>query len=454
MTATRDHGRGVGDELASALPEQLSVSVELPAQVHETPDDEAMVAIDEVAITPVPEDAPTTRSIAIVPELVLTRPEPVGDAELAEPGPPALPGDDPRTVHEPDLGEEEPAPADEPHWEQVLQTGRRVAPEGIWPEFVYGITLHLVNIGDSPRVRARKELDARIARDLGRPVSVPVLSRKGGVGASTIALLLGMALADARRDGVLAVDAHGDRGTLIERVIRRSPSTVRDVVHGARGIQDSEQLAKHVSRDATRLDVLASTSDVSGDAFGPDGFNVVSDIAERYYGVILSDVGAGLVAPLQRAAVQRADAAVLVSGASIDEARAASDAVSWLEANGAAELAANLVLAVNTATPGTDLDQLDEIEAHFAPRVRAVVRIPYDPGLAAGGTIRWNELEPLTRSSARDLAALLVDGLAPQRVLAAPGIAEPAAAPQFARDQSAPEQAAASAAVRTWMTRG
>jgi hypothetical protein len=39
------------------------------------------------------------------------------------------------------------------------------------------------------------------------------------------------------------------------------------------------------------------------------------------------------------------------------------------------------------------------------------VRIPYDPYLAAGSVIEWNRLSPYTRDSARELAALVVEGM-------------------------------------------
>ena len=73
------------------------------------------------------------------------------------------------------------------------------------------------------------------------------------------------------------------------------------------------------------------------------------------------------------------------------------------------------MVALNTATHGTNLVKLEEIEAHFRSRVRDIVRIPYDPALATGSVIRWPDLQKLTRNAARDLAALVIDGLPEQR---------------------------------------
>lgn len=43
--------------------------------------------------------------------------------------------------------------------------------------------------------------------------------------------------------------------------------------------------------------------------------------------------------------------------------------------------------------------------------MREVVRIPYDPVLATGSVIRYRELAAITRNAARELAAIVVDGL-------------------------------------------
>jgi MinD-like ATPase involved in chromosome partitioning or flagellar assembly len=75
----------------------------------------------------------------------------------------------------------------------------------------------------------------------------------------------------------------------------------------------------------------------------------------------------------------------------------------------------NAIVALNTATQGTNLVKLEEIEAHFRSRVREIVRIPYDPQLAAGSVIDYEELRELTKTSARELAALVIDGLPARR---------------------------------------
>lgn len=397
----------------------MKFTVDLPPEVHETPDDEAIVAIDDVAIAPGDVGVLTTTSIEIVPELVIAAAEAAQARELEaagqpepEPGIPPLPESvvtlsrRGRTYHD---------PSEDYMYEPFLKprAGKPAAPEGFWPELVYGVTLTLVNIGDSKLVRARKHLEARIASPVGDGARfVPVISRKGGVGATTVTALLGMALAEVREDRVLAVDAHPDRGTLAERVTEPSAASVRDVVELAPRIRAADDLDELVGRDRTSLEVLASDSDpAQARPFDGDAYNVVADVAERFYSVVLTDGASGVLEPVMQAALNRADGVVIVSGGSADEARLASEIIDWLEANDLTDLAANAVVAINTATSGTVFDDLDQIEAHFLSRVRDVVRIPYDEELVAGTPVRFGALRPYTRDSARDLAALVMDGV-------------------------------------------
>lgn len=294
------------------------------------------------------------------------------------------------------------------------KSGRhRVAPEGFWQRLVYEVSFHTINLGDSRAARERKALDRRIGAGFDHGARfVPVLTRKGGVGKTTVTTLLGMALAEVRDDRVIAIDANPDRGTLAERVPKSTGATVRDVVNLAAGISGFTDFAELVSKDPTRLHVLASDTDpLLSEAFDEDDYNVVADQAARFYSIVLTDCGTGVVHSVMKPTLERADGLVIVSGGSIDEARLASETLTWLEANGYGHLVERSVVALNTATQGTNVVKLDEIEDHFLSRVRDVVRIPYDPYLAAGSVIEWNRLSPYTRDSARELAALVVEGM-------------------------------------------
>jgi MinD-like ATPase involved in chromosome partitioning or flagellar assembly len=292
--------------------------------------------------------------------------------------------------------------------------GARPAPEGFWRELAWGLTLTLVNLGDSRAVRARKALEARIAAPLDGARFVPVISRQGGIGATTVTTLLGMALADGRDDRVVALDAHPDRGTLAERITDgEPPAGMRHLVDQATAVRSLDDMTGRVTRDPeTGLDVVASTSDPAHErTLHPAGYETAADVAGRLYGIVLTDGASGVLEPVMKAALRRADGLVLVSGGTSEQARLASETVTWLEQNDLAELAEGAVVAINTATPGTRYESLDAIEAHFLARVREVVRIPYDEELVAGAPVRYGALRPDTRDAARDLAAKVIDGL-------------------------------------------
>ena len=292
----------------------------------------------------------------------------------------------------------------------------RPEPEGAWRHLVYTLSGRRLNLGDSKRARARKELDRRIAAPLhGGAKFVPVLSRKGGVGKTTVTTLLGMALADAREDRVIAVDANPDRGTLADRIGRTSGKTVRDLVRARADVRGFNDISDIVARDHTRLDILASDTDPHvSEAFSDDDYRSVAEVAAHFYSVVLTDTGTGIVHSVMGATLERADDIVVVAGLSVDEARLASETLTWLETNGFADLVRRAVVVLNTARPGAALVRAEELEAHFASRVRTVVRVPYDPHIASGSAITFRDLQPETREAARQLAATLVEGLRQQ----------------------------------------
>ncbi|MDN3311915.1 MinD/ParA family protein [Microbacterium oryzae] len=302
--------------------------------------------------------------------------------------------------------------------DRLLESGavRRPEPEGPWRQLVYRATRGVVNLGDSRAVRERKDVSRRIAVPLvGAARFVPVLSRKGGVGKTTVTALLGMALADARDDRVIAVDANPDRGTLAERIARSTGRTVRDLVRNRDSVRGYAEMSAHVVRDETRLDVLASDTDPRlSEAFSDQDYRTVADVAAHYYSIVLTDTGTGIVQSVMGATLDLADQIVVVAGLSVDEARLASETLTWLEANGHSERVRHAVVVLNQSTPGAPVVRLDELETHFRSRVRAVVRLPYDPQLATGSAITYAELRPATRDAARVLAARVIEGLRPQ----------------------------------------
>ena len=383
--AAREGSEGREPANTAATATDQIITIDLPPTVHETPADEAAIALNDIPVDPVlakPVEQGVTTTITMTADAVASRPE---TPAMLTP-------------------------------ERIVSTRGKAKPkppEGGLQRFIYELTFHAYHPGDAKPVRSRKSLEQRIARRLDGPARfVAVLSRKGGVGKTTVSTLLGMALASIREDRVVAIDANPDRGTLAERITKTTEETVRDLVESAADIHAFSDFQKRVSRDETRLDILASDTNPNlQEEFDADDYNTVADLAKRFYSIVLTDCGTGMIHSVMKATLDRADQLVVVSGGSLDEARLTSETISWLENNGYEDLARHAVVALNTATQGTNLLILDELEEHFASRVRDIVRIPYDPLLATGATIHFDALKPLTQESIRELAASVVDGL-------------------------------------------
>jgi MinD-like ATPase involved in chromosome partitioning or flagellar assembly len=186
------------------------------------------------------------------------------------------------------------------------------------------------------------------------------------------------------------------------------------VVQQADAISTFAAMSELVTHDASRLDVLASDTDpATAEAFGEQDYRTVADVLARHYSVVLTDCGTGMVHSVMRGTLDLADELVLVSGSSVDEARLASETLTWLEARGYGHLVRTAVVALNTATPSATRLDVRELRKHFESRCRVVVQLPYDAHLAEGAEIDLRRLEPETRDAALELAAHVVDGLGP-----------------------------------------
>jgi MinD-like ATPase involved in chromosome partitioning or flagellar assembly len=160
----------------------------------------------------------------------------------------------------------------------------------------------------------------------------------------------------------------------------------------------------------SRLEVLVSESDpLASLAFSENDYRIISDILERFYNLILTDCGTGLLHSAMVGVLAKADQVVIVSSASLDGARSASATLDWLEAHNYSDLARESVTVITSVRPQAATVHLDEIISHFARRTRAVVAVPYDPHLAEGGQIDLSQLSKGAYQAYLELAAEIAD---------------------------------------------
>ncbi|MFF4988660.1 AAA family ATPase [Streptosporangium saharense] len=296
-----------------------------------------------------------------------------------------------------------------------LLRGRRNAPSGGWRRLVYRASAGLIKPGESPEVRRRRELVTRARTPVATGHHrVAVLSLKGGVGKTTTTVGLGATLAQSRGDRVIAVDANPDRGTLSDKVELETSATVRDLLNERKQIKRYVDVRAFTSQAPSRLEILASDRDPSvSEAFSSSDYQSVAQVLENFYSICITDCGTGLLHSAMSGVLGLADQLVLVSSPSVDGARAASATLDWLEAHHYEELVRSATVVLCSVRPRSKSTvDLDRLEAHFAARCRAVIRVPYDPHLEEGAEIELDRLQPATRDAYLRLAASVGDGFA------------------------------------------
>jgi MinD-like ATPase involved in chromosome partitioning or flagellar assembly len=290
---------------------------------------------------------------------------------------------------------------------------RRARPQSGWRKRVYALTGSKINFGLSRADRRRADLIERARTPVGGCYRLAVISLKGGVGKTTTTAALGAMFADLRGDRVIALDANPDRGTLSERAPRESGASVRHLLAARADLHRYADVRAFTSQSPTRLEVLASDSDPHvSHAFSEADYRDTVAILERFYNLVLTDCGTGLLHDAMRGILGLANSLVVVSSASLDGARSASATLDWLEAHGLEALAKNAVVVISSVRPGGGIVDVLQLEDHFASRCRDVITIPYDPHLESGGVLDIAELEQDTADAYLELAAAVGEGFA------------------------------------------
>ncbi|AFM15459.1 ATPase involved in chromosome partitioning [Mycolicibacterium chubuense NBB4] len=296
----------------------------------------------------------------------------------------------------------------------LLGKARR-APSAGWRKWLYWGSARLVNMGESPAAVRHDTLVAQVQRPLRGCYRIAMLSQKGGVGKTTITATLGATFAITRGDRVIAVDANPDRGTLSQKVPLETPATIRHLLRDAEGIASYSDVRRYTSQGASHLEVLASESDPAvSEAFSAEDYSHTLEVLERFYSVVLTDCGTGMLHSAMSAVIDKADVLVVISSGSVDGARSASATLDWLDAHGHEDMVRNSIAVINAVRhrsrrSRTKVD-LTKVTDHFARRCRAVCQVPFDPHLEEGGEISLDRLRAETREALLELAATVADG--------------------------------------------
>ncbi len=280
-----------------------------------------------------------------------------------------------------------------------------------WRRLLFVLSNGLINVGESARATRYNNLVAQVNRPLRGCYRIALLSLKGGVGKTTIAATLGATFAEIRGDRVVAVDANPDRGTLSQKVPLETAATVRELLHDAGSIERYSDVRRYTSKGPSGLEVLASETDPAvSEAFSAADYDRTLDVLERFYGLVLTDCGTGLLHSAMSSVLNKADVLIVVSSGSIDGARSASATLDWLDAHGHEDLVRDSIAVINAVRPRTGKVDMNKVVDHFARRCRAVRTVPFDPHLEEGAEISLDRLRRGTREAFVELAAVVAEG--------------------------------------------
>ncbi|MFQ6324591.1 AAA family ATPase [Nocardia sp. CWNU-33] len=297
----------------------------------------------------------------------------------------------------------------QPSLDDVPLRRAKKAPGSGWRKAVHHVSGGAINPGLSAEEMRLQELVARIRQPVRGDYRIAVLSLKGGVGKTTTTMGLGSIFSSIRGDRVIAVDANPDFGTLSQRVPLQTRSTVRDLLLD-QAIQRYSDVRRHTSQGTSRLEVLASERDpAASEAFSEDEYRAVARILQRFYNIILTDCGTGLMHSAMGGVLDLAHSLVLISSAAIDGARSAAATLDWLSLHGHDHLVRNAVVVINLPREGSPNVGIQQLREYFLSRCRAVHVIPYDEHLSEGAEIDLHRLHKTTKRAYVELAATVAD---------------------------------------------
>ena len=283
------------------------------------------------------------------------------------------------------------------------------APSRGWRRAVYQSSGHLLNPGPSLAEQQRAELERRLRTPISGSRRVVVMSRKGGVGKTTISLALGSTFAMLRGDRVIAVDANPDAGNLAHRVAPPHDRNITDVLRDLDQITSYATLRSYTSQAAeSRLEVLASDDDPRiGMALNQEDYHRLVVLLDQFYNLILLDTGTGILDSANQGLLTEADQVVLVVRSGLDGGRAGALTLDWMDAHGFDDLVARAVVVVNAQRRGAAPPDL--MRRHFEKRCQHVVTVPWDDALEQGALTDMSSLRRATRDSLVDIAAAVAD---------------------------------------------
>ena len=292
----------------------------------------------------------------------------------------------------------------------------KAVPQGGIRGAMYRLTSGRVNFGPSQTQIRLAERDSRISRSLERPYSTVFLSFKGGIGKTSTAVGVGLALAQARGVPPIAIDADPDSGDLAERLLgedemlRLRPRSITDLVGDIPRVKTWTDLSGYITQ-VDRLHVVAGEQDPAvSDSLTADGYRRVHELVQNFFSVVLTDCGTGVTHNAMSGILAKADSVVIATGYAFSGVKRAVSTVDWLASHGYEKLAQEAIIVLTDKDNVSIRVQKDMVRTHLASHSRQVFVVPNDQTVADGDRISLERVHPRTKEAWSEIAAALIDG--------------------------------------------
>jgi MinD-like ATPase involved in chromosome partitioning or flagellar assembly len=266
----------------------------------------------------------------------------------------------------------------------------------------------VLGMGASREVREATTRAERLRQPVTTIRRIAVLSGRGGAGKTTLAALVATALAAARPDRVLAVDAAPELGSLALVAGAASPRPVAGFGRAAPQPQAFEDADPHLGRTDSGLWLLTGpTSADPAPRLDLPAYRATVAALSRFFAVLVTDCGPDPASRLNLGVLEDAHALALVAPATVDGLLSTHQAIARLRQT-SASLLPRTVVVLSSQSPHTEAVDLKRGTRTLASQGVRVARLPYDRHLAAGARLRPQLLGERTTTTVIGLAADLL----------------------------------------------
>jgi putative peptide zinc metalloprotease protein len=312
---------------------------------------------------------------------------------------------------------------------------RAETPSGGIARRLYELSGGRINLGPSAaQLRHSRLLDMARTPAIDPPTHVAVASAKGGVGKSTMALLIASKMGLLRTDRIIAVECNPHHGTFRSRVRTHHDRSIKDLIDfldSPEVERDQDLTLPMLHRFTThvpesRLEVMTAPTDPRiRQALGKDDYRRVFSVLERYFDIIVLDLGTGLLDDTTKYILEEVcDQLVVVAPAELDGAELGAFTLEFVaDSRGVDWVRERAVVVINRVVKDTQVD-VAGMESYFRQWVRACLRISQDAHLKSGGIFDWTLISPVTDEEILALTGEVATGLSLGRSV--PGAAKPA----------------------------